>query len=89
VEDGHGWLHVTWGPGRDLLIRSADAVPGGASLWAGREPGVAHVVFGGDQPTVRQLESGDVAVGPMPFDEATAVPIWLAAAADVAADRVR
>jgi hypothetical protein len=87
VEDGHGWLRVTWGPGRDLLIRSADAVPGGASLWAGREPGVAHIVFGGDQLTVRQLESGDALAEPMPFDEATSVPVWLAVG--VAADRVR
>jgi catechol 2,3-dioxygenase-like lactoylglutathione lyase family enzyme len=87
AEDGHGWLRVTWGPGRDLLIRSADAVPGGTSLWAGRDPGVAHVVFGGDQLTVRQLASGAVLLEPMPFDEATAVPVWLAA--DVAADRVQ
>jgi hypothetical protein len=87
AEDGHGWLRVTWGPGRDLLVRSGDAAPGGASLWAGRDPGVAHVVFGSDQLTVRQLESGDVLVEPMPFDEATAVPVWLAA--DVPADRVQ
>jgi hypothetical protein len=33
---------------------------------------------------VRQLETGDDLVEPMPFDEATAVPVWLA---DVAADR--
>jgi catechol 2,3-dioxygenase-like lactoylglutathione lyase family enzyme len=87
AEDGHGWLRITWGPGRDLLVRSGDAAPGGASLWAGRDPGVAHVVFGGDQLTVGQLESGDALVEPMPFDEATAVPVWLAA--DVAADRVQ
>jgi Glyoxalase/Bleomycin resistance protein/Dioxygenase superfamily len=87
AEDGHGWLRITWGPGRDLLVRSCDAVPGGASLWAGRDPGVAHVVFGRDQLTVRQLESGDVLVEPMPFDQATAVPVWLAAG--VAADRVQ
>jgi Glyoxalase/Bleomycin resistance protein/Dioxygenase superfamily len=85
-EDGRGWLRFTWGPGRDLLVRSGDAAPGGASLWAGRDPGVAHVVFGSDQLTVRQLESGDVPAVPMPFDEATAVPVWLAA--DVAQHRV-
>ena len=79
TEDGPGWLRVTWGPGRDLLVRAGGAVPGGAPLWAAGDPGVAHVVFGGDQPTVRQLESGDVRVEPMPFDEATAVPVWLAA----------
>jgi Glyoxalase/Bleomycin resistance protein/Dioxygenase superfamily len=86
AEDGRGWLRVTWGPGRDLLVRSGDAAPGGASLWGGCDPGVAHVVFGGDRLTVRQLESGEVPVEPMPFDEATAVPVWLAA--DVAHHRV-
>ena len=86
AEDGRGWLRVTWGPGRDLLVRSGDAAPGGACLWGGRDPGVAHVVFGG-QLTVRQLESGDVMVEPMPFDEATAVPIWLAD--DAAGNRVQ
>jgi catechol 2,3-dioxygenase-like lactoylglutathione lyase family enzyme len=87
AEDGHGWLRITWGPGRDLIVRSADAVPGGTSLWSGRDPGVAHVVFSGGQLTVGQLESGAVLLEPMPFDEATAVPVWLAA--DVAADRVQ
>jgi hypothetical protein len=86
AEDGHGWLRVTWGPGRDLFIRAADAIPGGASLWAEHNLGVAHVVFGGDQLTVRQLESGAALVEPMPFDEATAVPVWLAADAT---DRVQ
>jgi len=84
TESGHRWLRITWGHGRDLLVRSGDAVPGGESLWTGRDPGVAHVVFGGDRLTVRQLETGDDLVEPMPFDEATAVPVWLA---DVAADR--
>jgi hypothetical protein len=78
AEDGPGWLRITWGPGRDLLVRSGDAAPGGASLWTGRDPGVAHVVFGDGELTVRQLESGDIPVEPMPFDEATAVPVWLA-----------
>jgi methylmalonyl-CoA/ethylmalonyl-CoA epimerase len=87
AEDGHGWLHITWGPGRDLLVRSGDAIPGGASLWSGRDPGVAHVVFGDGELTVRQLESGDVPVEPMPFDAATAVPVWLAAG--VVAERVQ
>jgi hypothetical protein len=50
---------------------------GGLPLWAGRDPGVAHVVFGRGQLTVSQLESGDARVEPMPFDEATAVPVWL------------
>jgi len=79
TEDGPGWLRVTWGPGRDLLVRAGGAVPGGAPLWAAGDPGVAHVVFGGDQLTAGQLESGDVLVELMPFDEATAVPVWLAA----------
>jgi catechol 2,3-dioxygenase-like lactoylglutathione lyase family enzyme len=87
AEDGPGWLRITWGPGRDLLVRSGDAVPGGASLWAGRDPGVAHVVFGDGELTIRQLESGNVPVEPMPFDAATAVPVWLAAG--VVADRVQ
>jgi hypothetical protein len=84
AEEGRGWLRFTWGPGRDLLVRSGDAAPGGAFLWGGRDPGVAHVVFGGDQLTVRHLEAGEVLVESMPFDEATAVPVWLAA--DVSAD---
>ncbi|MGD0700830.1 MAG: VOC family protein [Trebonia sp.] len=87
TEDGHDWLRITWGRGRDLLIRSGYTVPGGASLWAGRDPGVAHVLFCGGELTVRQLESGDVPVEPMPFDKATTVPVWLAA--DVTADRLR
>jgi hypothetical protein len=44
-------------------------------------------VFGGDRLTVGRLASGDHPAEPMPFDEATAVPVWLAA--DVAADPVR
>lgn len=87
AEDGPGWLRITWGQGRDLLVRSGDALPGGAPLWAGRDPGVAHVVFGGDELTVRQLEAGQVPVRPMPFDEATGVPVWLADGA--VADRVQ
>ena len=79
AEDGPGWLRITWGPGRDLLVRSGDAVPGGAALWAGRDAGVAHVVFGGGELTVRRLESGDARIEPMPFDEATTVPVWVAA----------
>jgi hypothetical protein len=50
---------------------------GGLPLLAGRDPGVAHVVFGRGQLAVSQLESGDARVEPMPFDEATAVPVWL------------
>jgi catechol 2,3-dioxygenase-like lactoylglutathione lyase family enzyme len=79
AEHGHRWMRVTWGPGRDLLVRSGEAVPGGASLWAGRDPGVAHIVFGRGPLTVGQLESGAAQVEPMPFDEATAVPVWLSA----------
>lgn len=79
AEHGHGWMRVTWGPGRDLLVRSSDAVPGGAFLWAGRDSGVAHVVLGCGPLTIGQLESGDAQVEPMPFDEATAVPVWLSA----------
>jgi catechol 2,3-dioxygenase-like lactoylglutathione lyase family enzyme len=79
AEHGHGWMRATWGPGRDLLVRSGGAVPGGASLWAGSDPGVGHVVFGRAPLTVGQLESGDAQLGPMPFDAATAVPVWLSA----------
>lgn len=79
AEHGHGWLRITWGPGRDLLVRSGDAAPGHASLWSGREPGVGHVVFGRDPLMVGQLESGDDQVELLPFDEATAVPVWLSA----------
>ena len=79
ADRGHGWLRFTWGPGRDLLVRSGEAVPGGASLWAGSDLGVAHVVFGRGPLAIRELDSGDAQVEPMPFDEATAVPVWLSA----------
>jgi hypothetical protein len=87
AEQDRGWLRITWGPGRDLLVRSRDAAPGGASLWAGREQGVAHVLFGRAQLTVKQAESGEAQIQPMPHDEATAIPVWLAA--DAALNRPR
>jgi hypothetical protein len=77
AEHGHGWLRVTWGPGRDLLIRAGQAAPGRASLWSGRDPGVGHVMFGRGPLTVGQLESGDALAEPLPFDAATAVSVWL------------
>jgi hypothetical protein len=86
ADAGHEWLRITWGPGRDLLVRTGDSTPGGASLWPGSELGVAHVVFGGDELRVGQLEPG-APVEPLPFDQATAVPVWLAAVG--APDRVR
>jgi hypothetical protein len=78
AEHGDGWLRISWGPGRDLLVRSPGAVPGDAALWPGDEPGVAHVLFGpSGQLTVRHLDSGATRAEPMPFDEATFVPVWL------------
>lgn len=84
AEEGSGWVRISWGPGHDLLVRAstgrpAVAVPGHAALWPGRELGVAHVVFGPADMTVKQLESGDAAVALMPADPATSVPVWLAA----------
>jgi Glyoxalase/Bleomycin resistance protein/Dioxygenase superfamily len=79
TEDDEGWARITWGPGRDLLVRSPGAAPGYAALWTSDEPGVAHVVFGPAEMTVNQVECGDAQVHPMTFDEATAVPVWLVA----------
>jgi hypothetical protein len=83
TEEGSGWVRISWGPGHDLLVRGstrpAAAVPGHAALWPGPGLGVAHVVFGPADMTVKQLESGDAVVRPMPFDPATTVPVWLAA----------
>jgi hypothetical protein len=36
-------------------------------------------VFGRGPLAIRELDSGDAQVEPMPFDEATAVPVWLSA----------
>jgi hypothetical protein len=79
TEDDDSWARITWGPGRDLLVRSARAAPGDAALWISDDLGVAHVVFGPAEMTVKDLESGDAQVHPMTFDEATAVPVWLVA----------
>jgi methylmalonyl-CoA/ethylmalonyl-CoA epimerase len=81
TEDGPGWLRVSWGPGRDLLVRSGAATPGGAALWAGPALGVAHVVFASGPLAVGDLESGAVPAEPMPADEATGITVWLAAGA--------
>jgi hypothetical protein len=35
--------------------------------------------FGRGPLAIRELDSGDAQVEPMPFDEATAVPVWLSA----------
>jgi Glyoxalase/Bleomycin resistance protein/Dioxygenase superfamily len=81
TEEGSGWVRISWGPGHDLLVRGSaapPAVPGHAALWPGQELGVAHVVFGAADLTVKQLESGDAAALPMPFDPGTTVPVWLA-----------
>jgi Glyoxalase/Bleomycin resistance protein/Dioxygenase superfamily len=84
AEEGSGWVRISWGPGQDLLVRGstsrpAAAVPGHAALWPSQKLGVTHVVFGPAGLTVKELESGDAAVSPMPFDPATTVPVWLAA----------
>lgn len=78
TEHDDGWLRMTWGPGRDLLVRTAAAAPGGGALWAGDDPGVAHVMFAPAELTVMQLQAGEPVARQLPFDEATAVPVWLA-----------
>jgi hypothetical protein len=75
TEDGDGWARITWGPGRDLLLRSPGAAPGDAALWISDELGVGQC--GPADLTVPAPESGDVHA--MPFDEATVVPVWLVA----------
>jgi len=81
TEGGPGWLRLTWGSGRDLLVRSGAAVPGGAALWDGPAPGVAHVLFAPGDLAVSQLESGAAGAKRMPPDEATGIPVWIAASA--------
>ena len=79
TERGPGWLRVTWGPGRDVLLRSGTAVPGGPVLWDGQQPGVAHIVFAPGQLAVSELESGAARVERMSLDEATRIGVWLVA----------
>jgi methylmalonyl-CoA/ethylmalonyl-CoA epimerase len=77
TERGPGWLRVSWGPGRDLLVRSGAALPAGAALWGGQAPGLAHMVFALGQLAVGQLESGHARAERMSLDEATGIPVWL------------
>jgi hypothetical protein len=80
LERGEGWLLISWGPGRTLLMRHAGATPGGRRLWAGvPAPGVAHVVFGPATLSPANVIEGRFELRPLPFDRGTQIAVWVGA----------
>jgi methylmalonyl-CoA/ethylmalonyl-CoA epimerase len=73
--EGAGWLLLTWGVGRNLLVRERDAAPGGPGLWMSPGLGVGHVLFGSPKLTPRDLEDRSVQAVRMPADPATGVTV--------------
>jgi methylmalonyl-CoA/ethylmalonyl-CoA epimerase len=89
AESGPGWLLVTWGPRRTLLVRTVDARPGLPGMWPSGRAGVDHIVFGPARLRPAELTGAAARPSPMPHDGATGIPVWLVddpAADDPAAD---
>ncbi|MBH0779534.1 VOC family protein [Nocardia bovistercoris] len=76
--DGDGWFVATWGPGRSILVRGAEAAPLDPRLWADTAPlGVAFVLFAPVTLTATDLlhRFGDPVR--LPHDPRTGIPVWL------------
>jgi len=75
IDEGPGWVQVSWGAGRVLLIREADAYPGAADIW---NPvlGVSNITFGPAVTQMSTLTTKDINWDKWPDDPMTCIDIW-------------
>jgi methylmalonyl-CoA/ethylmalonyl-CoA epimerase len=84
AREGSGWCLLSWGAGRNLLVRERDAAPGGAELWLTSGLGVGHILFGPPELVPGDLGGAGVQAVRMPDDPATGVAVLRARHAEPA-----